>query len=170
MLAENSKYVEGTNKRYSVTECGRVYMHSYVDTIGRLLKGRWIKFTVGEQGYSRASIFGKLKFVHRLVAGAFIGNPSNKPSVNHIDCDKSNNNVSNLEWVTRSENTIHAYDNNRIPHGENHLKSKLSDFDVIKIRELIKSNNYKMSEIGHMFGVSRQTIYKIKNNLIWKRL
>lgn len=169
MLAENSKYVEGTNKRYSVTECGRVYMHSYVDTVGRLLKGRWIKPTYSQQGYIRYSIFAKFQFAHRLVAKAFIQNKENKPHVNHIDCDKHNNNLSNLEWVTRSENTIHAYDNNRIPHGESHLKSKLTAADVSSIRGLIKEK-IKMSDIGIMFGVSRQTVFKIKNSMIWKRL
>ena len=52
--------------------------------------------------------------VHRLVAAAFIDNPDNLPEVNHIDGDKLNNCVSNLEWVSRSQNMKHAYS---IGHG-----------------------------------------------------
>jgi hypothetical protein len=50
----------------------------------------------------------KNMYIHRLVAEAFIDNPENKKFVNHIDYDKANNNIDNLEWVTHSENVIHA--------------------------------------------------------------
>ncbi len=47
------------------------------------------------------------------MAIAFLPNPYNLPYVNHIDCDKTNNNITNLEWCTQSENVKHGYDNNR---------------------------------------------------------
>lgn len=75
--------------------------------------------------------------VHRLVAEAFISNPYNLPQVNHIDANKSNNNVNNLEWCSRSENMQHAYSHNLI--NQSTEKKRISQLKNIKIaRECLR--------------------------------
>jgi hypothetical protein len=76
-------------------------------------KGRILKQRMGREGYilSQTTIDGKhVNFsVHRLVAKGFRRNPHNLPEVNHIDGNKRNNLPSNLEWIDKSNNMIHAY-------------------------------------------------------------
>lgn len=78
-------------------------------------KGTTIQPSIGKDGYYHVLLSvlqeQKLCSVHRLVASAFIANPDDKPQVNHIDGNRLNNDVSNLEWVTQSENMQHARDN-----------------------------------------------------------
>jgi hypothetical protein len=62
-----------------------------------------------KNGYFRIRLNGKKYSIHRLIAETFIPNPDNKPEVNHKDGNKLNNHISNLEWVTHSENTKHAF-------------------------------------------------------------
>lgn len=95
--------IDGYEGRYQITSWGRVYS---VD------KGKFLTQKVHDKGYMRVDLFdgcGKRKHfkVHRLVAKAFIPNPKHRPQVNHIDGNKQNNSITNLEWVTDEENKAH---------------------------------------------------------------
>jgi hypothetical protein len=68
------------------------------------------------KGYQYVRLGKKQYLAHRLVATAFIPNPDNLPDVNHIDGNKANNNVTNLEWCTRKHNMRHAYNTGLIQH------------------------------------------------------
>ena len=74
-------------------------------------KGKMLSQNLDHKGYKRVQIKNKWVPVHRLVAEAFIPNPENKPQVNHKDCNKHNNHVDNLEWVTNAENHKHKMEN-----------------------------------------------------------
>lgn len=106
----------------------------------------------------------KTKRVHRLVAEAFLPNRSHQ--VNHIDCDKLNNNVMNLEWCTTQENTAHAVANGRFRKGSECPFSKLTQSDV----DLIKKLQYDISgsELSRIFGVKRSTICDIIKGRTWR--
>lgn len=73
--------------------------------------------------------------MHRLIASAFIPNTQNKPFINHINGKKNDNRIENLEWCTRSENTIHSFATGlQSNKGENHPQAILTDDDVREIR------------------------------------
>lgn len=106
--------------------------------------------------------------VHRLVASAFIPNPENKRTVNHIDGNKLNNCVDNLEWNTYSENALHAYKLGlKDLSGIKNPASKLSEKDVREIKQLLLSKKYRQWEIALMYKVTRPNITSINNNKTW---
>ena len=112
--------------------------------------------------------------VHREVALAFVPNPKNKPYVNHINGDKTDNNASNLEWVTASENTRHACDTGLLVplSGENHACSKLTESDVRFIKEHYTPNSRTMGAraLAKRFGVSHCNINRIIHGKAWTQV
>lgn len=140
-----------------------------------LIKGKLRRLPISDKGYHKVGLNkdGKTKkfAVHRLVAQAFIPNPESKPQVNHIDGVKTNNNVSNLEWVTNYENAYHAIDiglhNNK---GARNGNSKLNKEDVIAIRTLYSKGRYTLRDISSLFNVHNSTISEIVNYVSWKHI
>lgn len=101
--------------------------------------------------------------VHRLVAEAFIPNPEGKPFVNHIDGCKTNNVVSNLEWVTAKENSVHAWATGlQLPRPS--TQRKLTDDQVCEIRTSTKTNR----ELASIYGIDPSNIWRIKRRETYK--
>lgn len=139
------------------------------------ITGKILKPTKDSTGYytHNFKINGKSKVVrlHRVLAECFIPNPNLYRVVNHIDGNKTNNTISNLEWVTHQGNSRHAYDNGlmvKAPHkpGESNGMSKLKESDVLYIR----SSNLSRLELSQMFGVSKTLIGYIINRKSWRHI
>jgi len=107
--------------------------------------------------------------VHRLVAEKFIPNTNNKPQVNHIDGNKLNNCVDNLEWCTAKENLYHARENGLInQNGEDSSSAKLTNEDVVNIRRLYSKGFFSQKLIANKYNVTQSNINKIVNNKTFK--
>lgn len=130
------------------------------------------------RGYKEIGLSGKLYpkpkhiMIHRLVAEAFIPNPENKPFVNHIDCNTSNNCVENLEWVTHQENMNHAVLNDRMfkvynNEKKTHENSKLDEEKVRLIRKLYYEDKLGQITIAKMLNVSKNAISGVVTWRTW---
>lgn len=152
---------------YSVSNFGRVYSKAKKKGIIKLTEHHkgYFKAQVGHRGENRKGFF-----VHRLVAMAFIPNPNKYLQVNHIDCNKTNNHVSNLEWCTNKMNANHSIKNGRfsfLPKGEDHHSAKLTEKKVLKIREMFK-DGYSRMMLAKEFKISHGTIKNVISRRTWK--
>lgn len=126
-----------------------LYIISNLGSVKSFHKGYWktLKSSKSKKGYLVVILCKNGKEtsyqVHRLVALHFIPNPENKPQVNHIDEDKENNTVSNLEWMTNKENSNHGTRNKR-------LSKNVSCYDL------------ESGDFIQEFDSIRQACYKIK--------
>lgn len=116
---------------YEVTSCGKVFRKSYVTEyiskgkrISKINKAKPVAITGNGRGYLKVSLTGencrKHIYVHQLVAEAFVENPHGYTEVDHDDDDRTNNDHSNLKWISRKENMKKMLDRN--PHVLHNLK------------------------------------------------
>jgi hypothetical protein len=142
------------DNKYSISNKGIVFS----------LKGKKkeIKGKINNSGYREILInhkgIRKYFLVHRLIAINFIPNKFNKRTINHIDGNKLNNSVDNLEWNTDSENQNHAIKKNLIKHKIN-----------FEIAEKIRKENGSHRELAKKYNLGKTQIGYIKNNKRWKK-
>lgn len=152
---------------YQASTEGRIRSVDRIRIDNYHLKGRVLKNNKLKDGYKQVLLMVDNKKdyekVHRLVAQTFIPNPDNKPQVNHKNGNKGDNRVENLEWVTRSENMIHAYDVLGVPHNTP-LKGKPSLMRKLTIEQInaIKKDGRTQKIIAKDYGACQQTISNIK--------
>jgi len=145
--------------RYIVSNFGRVY---------DLELDKYLNFFDNGAGYKVYGLQRKdksnvaIRYVHRLVAIAFIENPENKPQVGHKDHDRSNNVVENLYWTTQKENTRDGIEAGRINAKKRPDMKKLSKAQVCEIA-LLEHQGLGVNEIAVKLGFPRTTISSVFN-------
>lgn len=151
------------------------YKGYFVSSLGFVVgkTGHALKESKAGRGYPTVALScdGVVKtfYVHRLVAGHFLLNGLNKKTVNHIDGNKENNHVSNLEWLSYSENNQHAVDSGLKGSGERHYNSKLIEEMVVELKATYDSDKaYKY--YGDIYGVSKATIRDVIVGNTWKNI
>lgn len=134
-------------------------------------KGK-LKPFIGRGGYLKVCLSDGSRrrwvYVHRLVCECFHERIEGKEEINHIDGVKFHNASSNLEWVTRSENGLHAFENglNFAPQGEENGKHKLTGEQVSEIRRARGVKTLKV--LSKEYGISRTHLCNIQLNRYWK--
>lgn len=164
--------VVGYEGVYSVSNLGRVRREggTYGARKSRILRQPRNRYGYPQAGLSR-NCRTSTKTVHRLVALAFLGKPPSpeKNNVNHLDHDRTNNRLENLEWCSPKENTQHCLKAGRHIRGMRQKDAKLIDDDIPIIRYLLE-RGCVLEDIARCFSVSVTGIHRIKTGQLWKHI
>ena len=148
-------------------------VNQYGDIININRNNKLKRSHITKYGYRRITLCNnyhvKHYFIHRLIAEYFIPNKHNYPCVNHIDGNKLNNSIENLEWCNHSKNNKHAYllGLNKKRSGESHPRSKLSQDDVNNIRKIYSKGGTTYRKLAIMYNVTYAHIGAIVRMKIW---
>lgn len=172
------KDIKGFEGYYQASSYGRIRScDRYItEKTGKVnfLKSRILKNNIGDDGYYKVVLqkYGKAYYfrVCRLIAQTFLENSGNKPQVNHIDGNKLNDHVTNLEWNTVQENITHSIQSGLKPVGENSFNAKLKETDIIRIRYLYDNKINNQNELARMYNVTQVNIGQIVRRKSWKHI
>lgn len=162
------KNIDGYND-YCISPDGSVTSFKYN-------KARILKTRVNKNGYLYVNLCKDGKYhsvcIHRLVAKHFLEEYTDDLQVNHIDGNKRNNNVSNLEMVSASENLKHAVRLGLLvnPVGEDHPCSKITKDQVLEIREKYQPHIVTMTMLAEEYDISKDEVKNILYRKNWKHL
>ncbi len=166
---EEWRDVIGYEGLYQVSNMGRV--KSFCEQTARILSP-----CPNKKGYYMVHLHkdGKKKNfgIHVLVATAFIPNPENKPEVNHLDRDKTNNRADNLEWNTGEENKKHARETNPKEIKQRKKQVRLTEDQIHLIRQICIPGDsiYGIAALARMFDVHEDTISRIVQGKSYKNV
>lgn len=133
----------------------------YIENNIYYYENKELKVTKNSQGYCRVFILGKAERLHRLIALKYIVNPFLKPIVDHIDNNKSNNSIENLQWLTYSENSKKAYLENRtMSNFTNKLIQKKS---IISEKDNIKTKHLSLRQCASFIQRDVAAVYRVLN-------
>lgn len=177
-MEEIWKDIPNYETAYQASNLGRIRsLDRFVrNNIGkRLIRGQILKPVIDPNGYYHVSIKipnSDLKRrsvkVHRLVADTFLLKIPGKLKINHIDGDKANNGISNLEYCTTSENIKHALATGLQKRRAERINAKLKEDDVTFIRE--HYGKIKLKDLALKFGVSKSTIFHANRGIkVWHK-
>lgn len=167
LIGEIWKDIQCYEEKYQVSNFGRVKFKS----TNALLSQRKDRYGYLKVSLEIPTIKQLTKSVHKLVATTFIPNPENKPQINHIDTIKTNNHMSNLEWVTASENMNHAFVNIefKYPTGAKHWKTTITLKDINQM-VMLRNRGMYLKDIAKQFNLSTPTICDILKGKSWLHL
>lgn len=157
------------NSSYRVDKHGNVFSFKSK----HLLK---LKPLIGRDGYLYINTYSKGKnkrvVIHRLVAEAYITKKEGKNCVNHIDGNKQNNCVLNLEWVNHSENHLHAYaiGIRKRRFGNNATNLSINEKIARRIKIYLFVKNFSQTQVSNKLNVNREIVRSIFRGLTWKNV
>lgn len=169
---ENWKPIQGFEGVYDVSDLGRI--RSYKNYNHGLKKEPTVlRLSLNNSGYPHVGLLfeGKRlqKTVHRLVAEAFLPNPHGHAEIDHKNGNKTDNRVENLEWVSRTENQVRAWQSGlKVPlKRERNPASKLTVAKAKEIKELYATGKYTTRQLGEMYGVSKTAVGFVLRGETW---